>query len=138
MPLTHGCRRPPPDMPAPGIKATTLRLRDLHLARLSEPGILVYVCVWLVASVRARVRACVPAPVRACVRACVRVRVRACRFVWMCLCLRTHVHERLWGPLCVRACARVRLCVLGEGHSEGEMSARAPSTVVEEGALGER
>ena len=45
MPLTHGCRRPPPDMPAPGIEPTTLRLRDLRLARLSEPGILVCVCV---------------------------------------------------------------------------------------------
>ena len=41
MPLTHGCRRPPPDMPTPGIEPTTLRLRDLRLARLSEPGILV-------------------------------------------------------------------------------------------------
>ena len=42
----HGCRRPPPDMPAPGIEPTTLRLRDLRLARLSEPGILcVCVCV---------------------------------------------------------------------------------------------
>ena len=44
MPLTHGCRRPPPDIPAPGIEPTTLRFRDLRLARLSEPGILV--CVW--------------------------------------------------------------------------------------------
>ena len=26
MPLTHGCRRPPPDMPAPGIEPTTFRL----------------------------------------------------------------------------------------------------------------
>ena len=39
MPLTHGCRRPPPDMPSPGIDPTTLRLRDLRFARLSEPGI---------------------------------------------------------------------------------------------------
>ena len=36
MPLTHGCRRPPPDMPDPGIDPTTLRLRDLRLARLGE------------------------------------------------------------------------------------------------------
>ena len=35
MPLTHGCRRPPPDMPAPGIDPTTFRSRDLRLARLS-------------------------------------------------------------------------------------------------------
>ena len=26
MPVTHGCRRPPPDMPAPGIEPTTCRL----------------------------------------------------------------------------------------------------------------
>ena len=35
-----GCRLPPPDMPAPGIEPTALRLRDLRLARLSEPGTL--------------------------------------------------------------------------------------------------
>ena len=35
MPLTHGCRRLPPDMPAPGIEPTTFRLRDLRLAHLS-------------------------------------------------------------------------------------------------------
>ena len=35
MPWMHGCRRPPPDMPAPGIEPTTLRLQDLRLARLS-------------------------------------------------------------------------------------------------------
>ena len=40
MPLPHGCRRPPPDMPAPGIEPTALRLRGLRVARLSEPGIL--------------------------------------------------------------------------------------------------
>ena len=45
MPLTHGCHRPPPDMPAPGIEPTTLRLRDLRLAWLSEPGILMCMCV---------------------------------------------------------------------------------------------
>ena len=39
----HGYRRPPPDMPQPGIEPTTLPLRDLRLARLSEPGILVCV-----------------------------------------------------------------------------------------------
>ena len=43
--LEHGCHRPPPDMPQPGIDPTTSRLRDLRLARLSEPGILVCVCV---------------------------------------------------------------------------------------------
>ena len=35
MPLTHGCHRPPPDMPDPGIDPTTFRLRDLRLAQLS-------------------------------------------------------------------------------------------------------
>ena len=45
MPLTHGYHRPPLDMPQPGIDATTLRLRDLRLAWLSEPGILVCVGV---------------------------------------------------------------------------------------------
>ena len=43
MPLTHGCHYPPPDMPNLGIDATTFRLRDLRLARLSYPGILVCV-----------------------------------------------------------------------------------------------
>ena len=41
MPLTHGCHRPPPNMPDPGIDPTTFQLRDLRLARLSETGILV-------------------------------------------------------------------------------------------------
>ena len=35
MPLTHGCHRPPPDVPDPGIDPTTFRLRDLRLAQLS-------------------------------------------------------------------------------------------------------
>ena len=67
MPLTHGCRRPPPDMPAPGIEPTTLRLRDLRLARLSEPGIL---CV------RARVCLDVCACARVCVHLCMHVQGR--------------------------------------------------------------
>ena len=40
----HGCHCLPPDMPQPGIYPMTLRLQDLRLARLSEPGILC-VCV---------------------------------------------------------------------------------------------
>ena len=38
MPLTHGCHRPPLDMPDPGIDPMTFRLQDLRLAQLSEPG----------------------------------------------------------------------------------------------------
>ena len=41
MPLMHGCHRPPPGMPNPGMDPTTFRLQDL----LSGPGILVYVHV---------------------------------------------------------------------------------------------
>ena len=35
MPLTHGCRRPPPGTPTPGIEPMTSRVRVLRLARLS-------------------------------------------------------------------------------------------------------